>query len=109
MNIEKNIKSINETKRKREHQGTRDNRKSQASSGQVGGVESLAFNGQWSIINDSEILHSHKAQLQAELEQYKEVLPEPEFLFKEVNKRHQMTQRELDNMAIENEKEIQNN
>lgn len=61
------------------------------------------------MLNDSENLHSHKAQLHAELERYKKLLPEAESLLQEVNKRHQMTQRELDNMTIEHEKEFQNN
>ena len=56
------------------------------------------------LLNDSENLHSRKAQLHAELERYKKLLPEAESLLQEVNKRHQMTQRELDNMTIEHEK-----
>ena len=59
-----------------------------------------------STIND---LLMRQSQLQSELERYKSLLAEAESLLQEVNKRHQVTQRELDSKSTEHEGQLQTN
>ena len=59
-----------------------------------------------STVND---LLMRQSQLQSELERYKSLLAEAESLLQEVNKRHQVTQRELDNKSTEHEGQLQTN